>query len=109
MKLCIETMVQIIGLSLCCLFMLELVYVNRYIQQGQNILYQAVNSVECAESWEEAVEDCVEDAGKSGYKLEWKTLETNSYENCMLLTLHYQIYWFSTDLISGSFQAYARG
>lgn len=93
MRIALETMLQIILMSLFCIVLAGMIASNLYILQARDSFYTYREEIEYSENQEKTLSKCEAKAAEKGYRLEYQVLyeDTDKGNNMILLSLYYDL------------------
>lgn len=113
MRIGIELMIETYLIAVFCIIMAEILSSDYQMLQARDHFYSMQEKIEYSQNDSEVILECVRQAEKMGYRLEWKELD--EFNSCILLTFYYPIpmpeFLKKGETVSageGVLQAYAR-
>ena len=91
MKIGIETMIQTLLLCAGCVLLAQMISSNLYILQARTCFHELSDRIECSQMNESVIRQCKEEAAKQGYRLECRQIDGTQGDNCLLLSLYYEL------------------
>lgn len=113
MRVGLETMMETCLIAVFCIIMTEILASDYQMLQIRNYFYRMQEMIEYSQNDPEVLRECVSQAEKMGYRLEWEPVDDSNL--CIFLSFYYPVpmpeFLKKGEMLSageGVLQAYAR-
>lgn len=89
MRIGIELMIETCLIAVFCIIMAEVLAADYQMLQTRNHFYSMQEKIEYSQNDSEVILECVRQAEKMGYRLEWEELDESG--SCILLSFYYPV------------------